>query len=66
LRPRVGERRAELKARRFRRFVQGGDARSAGGGHGEHEREVRRDGFFRRLVRLRREKAQDRPARQPD
>ena len=65
-RPRVGQRLAAREPRGFGRLVQGGDARSAGGGNGEDERPVRINRLAGRIFRLRCEKAQDRPARQPD
>ena len=68
-RPRIGQRLAGRKTCGFRRFVQGGDARPAGSGHGQDERPVRRNGFLRGVLRgfcLRREHAQDRPAWQPN
>jgi hypothetical protein len=68
---RVRQRLAERKPRGLGRFVQRGDARSARSGNGKHKRFVRINrrggGMVRaRLFRLRCEKSQDRPARQPD
>jgi len=68
---RIGQRLAEAEPRGLGRFVQRGDARSAGAGDGEHERFVRinrRGGRMVRacLFRLCCEKSQDRPAWQPD
>jgi hypothetical protein len=65
-RPRVGQQVADREPFRLGRDVQGGDARPAGGIDGEDERPtgINRLAFAR--SRLRREKAQDRPPRQPD
>ncbi len=69
-RPCVGQGFADRKPRRFRRLVQGGDARAAGAGDGKDERPLRIDRLARRFGlrrhRLRREKTLNRPARQPD
>ena len=70
-RPRIGQRLAGRKPRGFGRGVQRGDARSAAGGDSKNKRLFRddrifREGILRRPSRLRREKTQDRPARQPD
>ncbi len=65
-RARVGQRLAEREPCGFCRLVQGGDARPAGGGHGKNERPVRINRLVGGIFRLRCEKTQDRPARQPD
>ena len=67
----VGQRLADRKARCLGGFVQRGDARSARAGDGKNERFARinrrmRAGRIARLFRLCGEKAQNRPARQPD
>ena len=63
---RICQRLAEYEALGFGRFVQGGKARPAGRGKDKDERTF---GINRRAAgdfRLRGEKTQDRPARQPD
>jgi len=65
-RARVGQRLAKREPCGLCSLVQGGDARPSGSGNSKDERPVRRDGFLRRMFRLRHEKTQDWPARQPD
>ena len=67
----IGQRLAETEPRGLGRFVQRGNARSAGAGDGEHKRLVRINRRGGRMVRARLfrlccEKPQDRPAWQPD
>ena len=64
--PRIGQGFADRKACGFRRLVQGGDVQAAARSNGEDEGPVRIDRLVCRGERLRREKARDRPVRQPN
>ena len=62
----IGHRIADDNPGILRRFVDGGDAQASGCGNGKDERSLRVDWLAGEVERLRREKAFDRPARQPD
>jgi hypothetical protein len=65
-RPRIGQEVAGLKAFSPGGFAQGSNARPAGSIDGENEGPLRINRLAGRIARLSREKAQDRPTRQPD